>query len=62
MTRFVHKESGQVVRGVRVRVGKFLRKDDVFESSTGNWEKCPCPGTRLVSTHVTWVRERDKKH
>lgn len=54
--RFIHPVSGAVIWGHRVTAGTVLRETDVYDSSSGAWEPCPCPGlTFQGGNHITWV-------
>ena len=46
-----------VVFGRRLVPGDVIQKDDVYESTTGKWEKAPCPGVVLeAGVETVWVR------
>ncbi len=51
-------KTGVSIHGRRLENGDVLQKDDVYNSSSGFWEKCPCPGPVLQSSNdiVIWVR------
>ena len=44
------------VKGRILLAGETLRENDVYNSSTGAWTKCPCPGVIMGNTAVIWVR------
>lgn len=52
---------GTTVSGRLLEVGEVLQEDDVYESTTGEWVKCPCPGLTLATTHMRWVRPLTKE-
>lgn len=58
MATFKHPLSeNEIVQGEKVEKGDFLKSDDVYPSSSGKWEKCPCPGVILQGEdHTLWVR------
>jgi hypothetical protein len=41
---------------MRLGQGAILRDEDVYDSTTGQWEKCLCPGLELRATPTIWVR------
>lgn len=45
--------SGQKVYGIRIFPGEVLSSEDVYNSSNGNWEPCPCPGNILGEGTIT---------
>lgn len=49
-----------VAYGYLLESGDVLREDDLYESSSGRWERCPCPGMRLLredpEASPRWVR------
>ena len=55
-TKILHPTSGYVIQGALIPQGDVLRKTDVFNSQSGFWEKCPCPGSLNESSDVIWVR------
>ena len=42
--------------GKRIPVGTTLEPTDLYASTTGKWELCPCPGIIMNSPDVIWVR------
>jgi hypothetical protein len=45
------------VRGRRLEAGDVLEEGDLYASSAGRWERCPCPGLTLrEGTDAVWVR------
>jgi hypothetical protein len=45
------------VYGVLLQADDVLREGDVYSSSNGYWEPCPCPGGKLgKGLSVVWVR------
>jgi hypothetical protein len=45
------------VYGYLLESGDELEATDVYSSSNGQWEPCPCPGTKLAAgLAVMWVR------
>jgi len=47
----------EVVIGIRLRAGDTIQEDDVYDSTSGRWEKAPCPGLVLQEGCKTyWVR------
>lgn len=54
---FTHAKSGDTIIGRRVQPGEALEETDVYDSMTGKWESCACPGLTLaLSAPATWVR------
>lgn len=51
----IHPERNTIF-GIRLQPGCVLKETDVYASSNGTWEKCPCPGVTLRKTDVVWVR------
>lgn len=52
-----YRPAGQYVRGFELETGDVLEESDVYESSAGDWQPCPCPGLVLQAGDlVTWVR------
>jgi hypothetical protein len=43
-----HPESRTEVHGCELEPGDILQKGDVYSSSNGRWEPCPCPGLVLL--------------
>lgn len=47
----------RVVYGEKLRAGDTIQSDDVYDSTSGNWEKAPCPGVILQEgCNTYWVR------
>jgi len=47
----------QVIFGRRLRAGETIQEGDVYDSTTGKWEKAPCPGLVIAGGCTTyWVR------
>ncbi len=47
------------VVGYELETGDILQQNDVYNSSSGKWEKCPCPGLMIQierDSSVIWVR------
>jgi hypothetical protein len=53
-----HSRSGNLIVGLSLAVGAILQPGDVYDSTQGIWEECPCPGVRLRATSTKWVRPR----
>jgi hypothetical protein len=56
LTEHQHPKSSVLVTGMRLAQGAVLREDDVYDSTSGTWERCPAPGLVLGSTPTVWVR------
>ena len=62
LNKYAVRERPHGVLGRRLRSGEVLLATDVYESTSGRWEPCPCPGIRLLlpqgenSSAVLWVR------
>lgn len=51
-------DSSQVVYGERLNAGTIIQSDDVYDSTSGKWEKAPCPGVVLGEGCQTyWGKE-----
>lgn len=47
----------QAIRGFKLEPGDVLEKDDVYDSTNGNWEPCMVPGLTLGDGVTTvWIR------
>ena len=48
----------RLVFGSPIEAGTRLETTDVYDSTSGRWERCPCPGIILevASDHVRWIR------
>ncbi len=45
------------ILGRKLEAGEELQAGDVYDSSNGYWEQCPCPGVILQGgVATTWVR------
>ena len=47
--------------GRQLEAGDVLEPDDLYESTSGSWERCPCPGLTLsgpitIASAPIWVR------
>lgn len=48
------------VYGKRLKAGAIIQPDDVYDSTSGKWEKAPCPGVVLQEGCQTyWVRKEE---
>lgn len=49
---------GTPIAGCLLETGDVLEIYDVYESSNGFWERCPCPGLTLAVADIgpMWVR------
>ncbi len=57
MAKITHPKSNEVIEGTQLGYGDVLSENDVYDSSSGKWEKCPCPGLVLQNgTAAIWVR------
>ncbi len=56
MEKIQHPVSGNITQGARLPLGTELEEGDVYPSTTGQWGKCPCPGTLNRNSDETWVR------
>lgn len=57
-----HRRTNAMVFGQVLGEGEILKEDDVYESSSGRWERCTCPGVALgtrTEAHPLWVRPVD---
>ncbi|PIT88526.1 MAG: hypothetical protein COU29_01955 [Candidatus Magasanikbacteria bacterium CG10_big_fil_rev_8_21_14_0_10_36_32] len=51
------KNPNEKIFGQRLQAGDIVEEDDVYDSSSGKWEVCPCPGLTLQeSVNTYWVR------
>lgn len=53
-----HPQSGVPIVGMKLAEGAILQEGDVYDSTVGVWEQCPCPGLELKATSTFWVRPR----
>lgn len=44
------------IYGIRIQPGTKLEEKDVYASTRGTWEPCPCPGVILQDSEIIWVR------
>ena len=52
-----HHAPRNFVRGCELETGDVLEAGDLYESTSGSWVECPCPGLTLqAGDAVTWVR------
>lgn len=56
MRIYEHPKSQKLVYGMQLAPGAILQRGDVYASTTGEWETCPCPGAMLGSVTSIWVR------
>ena len=54
----VYPQNGAPFAGMKLAKGAILQQDDVYNSTAGVWEQCPCPGLKLGATSTIWVRPR----
>ena len=48
----------QVVFGGRLQAGETIQAGDVYDSTSGKWEKAPCLGVVLQEDcNIYWVRK-----
>lgn len=45
-----------VIFGARLQAGDRLKVTDIYASTSGEWEVCPCPGVVLGKTDTLWIR------
>jgi len=56
---FVGQTVGNTVYGTRLAPGTVLEPNDLYDSTTGIWDKCMCVGTKVPDRDdVVWVRPR----
>lgn len=60
-TYYAHREPRFVVAdavyGIILGAGDVIQPGDVYESTSGRWEKAPCPGCAIQEgCQVRWVR------
>ncbi len=54
--QFVTAEN-KMIYGRRLKPGEVIEPDDVYDATSGQWEKAPCPGLTLGEGNATvWVR------
>lgn len=50
----------RIIEGRRLTPGEIIQANDVYDSTSGKWEKSPCPGLILQKGQegyeVIWVR------
>ena len=56
MHTITHPVSKIQVSGMLLAAGATLRGDDLYDSTSGGWGRCPIPGLRLGETDTIWVR------
>ncbi|HXK38413.1 MAG TPA: hypothetical protein VJ579_05095 [Candidatus Paceibacterota bacterium] len=61
-THHAHPASLAYVYGTLIKPCTVLLATDVYSSSDGKWEPCPCPGVVLecLSDNVVWVRPAEE--
>ena len=48
----------QQIYGHRLESGDVLLESDVYDSSSGYWHRCPCPGLPIMGGVATvWIRQ-----
>lgn len=47
---------GKPIFGRKLEPGDVIQENDVYATSSGGWEKAPCPGVILQSGSTTWIR------
>jgi len=48
------------VYGHRLEAGDELKEGDLYDSTGGDWQPCPCPGLTLQAGSVAvWIRPTD---
>ena len=53
----LHTVPGCTISGRKLEAGEVLEATDVYESSNGQWEPCPCPGLKLgEGVACIWIR------
>ena len=53
----IHPKSGVQVQGMQLVRGVVLQKSDLYDSTSGKWENCPCVGGTVPNgQHVVWIR------
>jgi hypothetical protein len=57
MMTYRHPLSGKIVKGIKLGTGALLSESDLYDATSGVWDLCPAPGTKIQSDSiVTWVR------
>lgn len=57
LVKFGSWPGGQSVYGHELESGDVLTETDVYDSTSGSWTPCPCPGLTLQSgSAAKWVR------
>lgn len=52
-----HNPWSPTTYGHELEAGDVLEEGDVYDSTSGQWSKCPCPGLTLAAGITTkWVR------
>ncbi len=59
----VHPENMTArIYGAQLETGDIVQADDLYNSSGGNWQSCPCPGlTITMGVSVIWVRPMEQR-
>ncbi len=55
----MHPKSGKIVEGLRLVPGAVFREEDLYTSTSGDWEPCPMDvseGVELKQTPAIWIR------
>ena len=58
-TKWITLETPIEVRPIQK--GETLEENDVYLSSSGQYERCPCPGVKYTSDKVFWFRPIEKE-
>lgn len=54
---YYKSNKGDEVYGYLLATGDTVQDTDVYNSSNGKWEPCPCPGLTIqLGASVKWVR------
>ena len=54
---YYRSKSGYDLYGYLLTTGDILKDTDMYDSSNGKWESCPCPGLVLQEgISVRWIR------
>jgi hypothetical protein len=53
----IHPVSGETANGYALEPGDVLQKGDLYDSTTGKWSECPCPGHTIGNNDgLIWIR------